>query len=91
MVPLATLLEPANSWIFYFELLEFISDDAISGNESVDTLTCVFGRPIGQAYAIGNPSVCLSVCLSVCNVGVLWPNGLSNRDDFWHTPCPGQQ
>jgi len=32
-----------------------------------------------------------SVCLSVCNVGVLWPNGLSDRHDFWHTPCPGQQ
>ena len=32
-----------------------------------------------------------SVRLSVCNVGVLWPNGLSDRDDFWHTPCPGQQ
>jgi len=42
VVPLATLLEPANSWMFYFELLEFISDDAISRNESVDTLTCVF-------------------------------------------------
>ena len=25
------------------------------------------------------------------NVGVLWPNGLSDRDDFRHTPCPGQQ
>jgi len=47
----------------------------------------VFGRPLGQAIATGNPSV----CLSVCNVGVLWPNGLSDRDDFWHTPCPGQQ
>ena len=43
----------------------------------------VFGRPLGQAIATGNPSV--------CNVGVLWPNGLSDRDDFWHTPCPGQQ
>ena len=29
--------------------------------------------------------------LSVCNVGGLWPNGLSDLDDFWHTPCPGQQ
>ena len=32
-------------------------------------------------------SVCLSVRPSVC----LWPNGLSDGDDFWHTPCPGQQ
>jgi len=47
----------------------------------------IFGRPLGQAIATGNPSV----RLSVCNVGVLWPNGLSDRDDFWHTPCPGQQ
>ena len=45
--------------------------------------TSIFGRPLGQAIATGNPSV--------CNVGVLWPNGLSDRDDFWHTPCPGQQ
>jgi len=57
---------------------------AASSSHSGDWL---FGRPLGQAYAIGNPSV----CLSVCNVGVLWPNGLSDRDDFWHTPCPGQQ
>ena len=39
------------------------------------TVVGVFGRPLGQAYAIGNPSV--------CNVGGLWPNGLSDRDDFW--------
>ena len=50
-------------------------------------LYTVFGRPLGQAYAIENPSV----RPSVCNVGGLWPNGLSDRDDFWHTPCPGQQ
>jgi len=48
-----------------------------------DVISAIFGRPLGQAYAIGNPSV--------CNVGGLWPNGLSDRDDFWHTPCPGQQ
>ena len=56
-----------------------------------DLTLAIFGRPLGQAYAIGNPSVCPSVRPSVCNVGVLWPNGLSDRDDFWHTPCPGQQ
>ena len=49
--------------------------------------SAIFGRPLGQAYAIGNPSV----RPSVCNVDGLWPNGLSDRDDFWHTPCPGQQ
>ena len=46
----------------------------------------IFGRPLG-------PGLChrKSVRPSVCNVGGLWPNGLSDRDDFWHTPCPGQQ
>ena len=46
----------------------------------------VFGRPLG-------PGLChrKSVRPSVCNVGGLWPNGLGDRDDFWHTPCPGQQ
>ena len=29
---------------------------------------------------------CLPVlsCLSVCNVGVLWPNGLTHQDETWH-------
>ena len=46
----------------------------------------LFGRPLG-------PGLChrKSVRPSVCNVGGLWPNGLGDRDDFWHTPCPGQQ
>ena len=50
----------------------------------------LFGRPLGPGLC-HRKSVRLSVCLSVCNVGVLWPNGSSDRDDFWHTPCPGQQ
>ena len=25
----------------------------------------------------------LSVCLSVCNVGVLWPNSLTDQDETW--------
>ena len=33
---------------------------------AVFVLVSVFGRPIGQAYAIGNPSVCLSVTLVYC-------------------------
>ena len=32
---------------------------------TLQPIQSIFGRPIGQAYAIGNPSVCLSVCLSV--------------------------
>ena len=43
-----------------------------------------FGRPLGLGLCHRK-----SVRPSVCNVGVLWPNGLSDRDDFW--PCPGQQ
>jgi len=33
---------------------------------------------------------CLSVllCLSVCNVGVLWPNGLTDQDETWHADRP---
>ena len=54
-----------------------------SADYNYDPVQSIFGRPLGQAIATGNPSV--------CNVGVLWPNGLSDRDDFWHTPCPGQQ
>ena len=30
---------------------------------------------------------CLS-CLSVCNVGVLWPNGLTDPDETWHAGRP---
>ena len=26
----------------------------------------------------------LSVCLSVCDVGVLWPNGLTDQGKTWH-------
>jgi len=50
----------------------------------------IFGRPLGLGLC-HRKSVRPSVRPSVCNVGVLWPNGLSDRDDFWHTPCPGQQ
>ena len=33
---------------------------------------------------------CLS-CLSVCDVGVLWPNGMTDQDETWHAgrPRPG--
>jgi len=30
---------------------------------------------------------CLSVC-PVCNVGVLWPNGLTDQDKTWHAGRP---
>ena len=28
------------------------------------------------------------VCLSVCNVGVLWPNGWTDKDETWHAGKP---
>jgi len=28
-------------------------------------------------------------CLSACDVGVLWPNGLTNQDETWHAGSPG--
>ena len=33
---------------------------------------------------------CLScpACLSVCNVGTLWPNGLTDQDETWHAGRP---
>jgi len=31
---------------------------------------------------------CLYVCLSVCDVGVLWPNGLTDQDETWHGGRP---
>jgi len=36
-------------------------------------------------------SVSLSVlsCLSVCDVGVLWPNGWTDKDETWHLGRPG--
>ena len=37
----------------------------------------------GSPYAIGPLS-----CLSVCDVGVLWPNGLTDQDETWHADRP---
>jgi len=31
---------------------------------------------------------CLTVCLSVCDVGVLWPDGLTDQDEAWHAGRP---
>jgi len=30
---------------------------------------------------------CLSVC-PVCNIGLLWPNGLTDQDETWHAGRP---
>ena len=57
-------------------------------------LRFLVGRPFVKRspYVIGPLSVC-PVCprLSVCDVGVLWPNGLTDQDETWHAgrPRPG--
>jgi len=56
----------------------------------------VFGRPFVKRFAqCYRTVVCLSVCLScrvlscsVCDVGVLWPNGLTDQDETWHAGRP---
>jgi len=58
----------------------------------------VFGRPFVKWFALCYQTVvcpvclcvCMSVCLclSVCNVGVLWPNGWTDRDETWHAGRP---
>jgi len=55
------------------------------------TLCTIFGRPFVKRFALCYRTVvCLSVCLScpVCNVGVLWPNGLTDQDESWHAGRP---
>jgi len=60
-------------------------------------LRFIFGRPFfALCYRSVVCPVCavclsvLSVC-SVCDVGVLWPNGWTDRDETWHAgrPRPG--
>ena len=45
-------------------MVELKPDTARRGRKQLSRY--IFGRPIGQAYAIGNPSVCLSVTLVYC-------------------------
>jgi len=40
----------------------------------------LFGRPFVKRLLSVR---CLSMCPSVCNVGVLWPNGLTDQDETW--------
>ena len=51
----------------------------------------VFGQPFVKRFTLCYRSVvCLSV-LSVClvfDVGVLWPNGWTDQDEFWHAGRP---
>ena len=53
----------------------------------------VFGQPFVTRFALCYRTVVCPVlsCLSVCNVGVLWPNGLTDQDETWQAgrPRPG--
>jgi len=56
-------------------------------------LISIFGRPFVKRFALCYRTVVcpvLSVC-SICDVGVLWPNGLTDQDETWHggRPRPG--
>jgi len=53
---------------------------------------CTTVRPMLSDRSL---SVCLSVCpvlscpfCPVCNVGALWPNGLTDQDETWHAGRP---
>jgi len=77
-----------------------VSDDKTMTRKSgLGSLRVIFGRPSVKRFALCYRTiVCLSypvlfsvfcpVCLSVCNVGVLWPNGLADRDETWHAGRP---
>jgi len=45
-----------------------------------------FGRPFLKRFALCYRTVVCPVlsCMSVCDVGVLWPNGLTDRDETRH-------
>ena len=51
--------------------------------------SCLFGRPFVKrfAYAIG-PAVLYCLSCPDCNVGVLWPNGLTDQDETWRAGRP---
>ena len=49
-----------------YSLAYLLTATVISRTYEVYTYALLFGRPLGQAYAIGNPSVCPSVRPSVC-------------------------
>jgi len=93
--------EPLSSYLQEFaagldKAIKTALGNATSTRQHVYKISLVSGMSVSIFFFFGRPlglGLChrKSVRPSVCNVGVLWPNGLSDRDDFWHTPCPGQQ
>ena len=56
-------------------------------------LISIFGRPFVKRFALCYRTVVCPVLSvrSICDVGVLWPNGLTDQDETWHRgrPRPG--
>ena len=47
----------------------------------------IFGRPFVKWFALCYRTVVCPV-LSVCDVGVVWPNGLTDQDETWYAGRP---
>jgi len=47
----------------------------------------VLGRSFVKRFALGYPTVVLSVC-PVYDIGVSWPNGWTDEDETWHGARP---
>jgi len=45
-------------------------------------------RPFVKRFALCYRTVVCLSCLFVCDVGVLWPNGLTDQDETWHAGRP---
>jgi len=50
-------------------------------------LCLVFWATVCKTVCLILSDRCLS-CLSVCDVGVSWPNGLTDQDETWHAGRP---
>jgi len=50
----------------------------------------IFGQPFVKRFALCYRTVVCLSCLSCpdCNVGVLWPNALTDQDETWHVGRP---
>ena len=60
----------------------------LSGFFFIFRLILIFGRPFVKRFALYYRTVVCPVCLSVYNVGVLWPNGLTDQDETWRAGRP---
>ena len=74
-------------WLVLILLMKLVVK--FSDQESIVHNNCCRPKLCHQSHHVrflgDSLSVCLvlSVCLSVCNIGVLWPNGLTDQDETW--------